>query len=74
MKENTDKSDWKEENSKYINEISKFLDKVQNVEDEELRLSIIYQMLKCDKILTDISEEMFKKEYERGKKEAKKDE
>ena len=37
--------------------------------DEKLKESIIYQMLRCDKILTEISEEMFKKCYEQGKRE-----
>ena len=60
---------WKEENKRYLIEMQKFLDRVDNIEDEKLKESIIYQMLRCDKILTEISEEMFKKCYEQGKRE-----
>ncbi len=63
------KAKWKEENKKYLIEIQKFLDKADNIKDEKLKESIIYQMLRCDKILTEISEEMFKIYYEEGKKE-----
>ncbi len=60
---------WKEENKRYLLEMQKFLDRVDNIEDEKLKESIIYQMLRCDKILTEISEEMFKECYEQGKRE-----
>ena len=63
------KAKWKEENKKYLIEIQKFLDKADNIKDEKLKESIIYQMLRCDKILTEISEEMFKIYYEEVKKE-----
>ena len=46
---------WKEENKRYLLEMQKFLDRVDNIEDEKLKESIIYQMLRCDKILTEIS-------------------
>lgn len=51
--------DWKEKNEKYIVELEKFFDVVDNIENEDLRLRVIYQMLKCDKILTEIAEEKF---------------
>lgn len=51
--------DWKEKNEKYITELDKFFDIVDNVINEDLKLRIIYQMLKCDKILTEIAEEKF---------------
>lgn len=60
---------WKEENKRYLLEMQKFLDRADNIEDEKLKESIIYQMLRCDKILTEISEEMFKECYEQGKRE-----
>ncbi len=63
---------WKEKNEKYLVEIQKFLDKVENIEDEELKQSLIYQMLKCDEILTNISKEMFNMYYIKGREEAKK--
>lgn len=64
--------EWKERNKRYIEEVRKFLDKVANVKDETLRLSLIYQMLKCDNILTEISEQMFNEYYIKGKNDAKK--
>lgn len=41
--------------------ITSFLDKVENIENEELRKEIIFQMLKCDNELTLLAEEMFEK-------------
>ena len=37
--------EWKKNNKKYLNEIQKFLDKAENIENEELRRDIIIQML-----------------------------
>lgn len=51
--------DWKEKNEKYIIELNKFFDIVDNIENEDLKLRVIYQMLTCDKILTEIAEEKF---------------
>ena len=52
---------WKNEDSQYLFELQKFLDLADNIEDETLRKLIIHQMLKCDKCVTNIAEEMFKK-------------
>lgn len=49
------KLSWKEENKKYLNEVQKFLDKAENIKEEKLREEIIGQMLKCDKILTELA-------------------
>lgn len=46
---------WKEENKTYLNAMQAFLDKVDNVKDEKLRMDIITKMLKCDKILTELA-------------------
>lgn len=54
--------EWKEKNEEYINALYKFFDVVDNVENEELKLDIIYKMLKCDEILTKIAEENWKRE------------
>ena len=54
--------DWKEKNKKYINALDKFLDVVDNVTNEELKLDIIYKMLICDEILTKIVEEKLEKQ------------
>ncbi len=50
---------WKYSNEKYLFELQKFLDITENIEDEYLQNIIINQMLKCDKSLTIIAEEMF---------------
>ena len=52
---------WKNKNTKYLFELQKFLDLADNIEDENLRKLIISQMLKCDRCLTNIAEEMLKK-------------
>jgi len=44
-------------------ELQKFLDKVENVENEKLKQDIIGQMLKCDKVLTEIAEDIIKKSF-----------
>lgn len=49
--------DWKVKNKEYLKELQIFLDKVDNIENEELKKDIIYQMLKCDKVLTKIAQE-----------------
>ena len=55
-----EKSRWKNKNKKYLFELQKFLDLVDNIEDENLRKMIINQMLRCDRHITNIAEEMFK--------------
>ena len=57
--QNTKESKWKNEDKIYLFELQKFLDIVENVEDEELRKEIIAQMLKCDKRVTQLAETMF---------------
>lgn len=54
------KSKWKNTNQQYLFELQKFLDLADNINDENLRKIIIYQMLKCDKCLTTIAEKRFK--------------
>lgn len=51
---------WKEQNSEYINALEKFFDLADNIENENLRMDIIYKMLKCDEILTKLAEENWK--------------
>lgn len=53
--------EWKETNEKYLYELQKFLDITDNIADEKLKLDVIYQMLKCDEVLTEIAEENFRK-------------
>ena len=57
---------WKQSDEKYIFELQKFLDRASNIEDNELKNSLIFQMLKCDSALTKLAEKMFKKFYLKG--------
>lgn len=50
---------WKNNNAEYLFELQKFLDLTDNIKEKELRENIIYQMLKCDKCVTNIAEKMF---------------
>lgn len=56
-----EKNKWKNKNSQYLFELQKFLDLADNIENESLRKLIIGQMLKCDKCVTNVAEEMLKK-------------
>lgn len=60
--------EWKKESKEYLKEIQKFLDKADNIENQELKNEIIIQMLKCDDELTKLAEKKFKEYYEQGKK------
>lgn len=51
---------WKNKNEQYLFELQKFLDLADNIENEELKKAIIAQMLKCDKCLTNLAEQIFK--------------
>ena len=52
---------WKRKNKKYLWELQKFLDLSDNIQEEEIRKIVISQMLKCDKTLKKIAEDIFKK-------------
>lgn len=51
-----EKTNWKAKGQKYLKELQAFLDKAENIENEELRKDIIFQMLKCDNELTLLAE------------------
>lgn len=53
--------EWKDKNKEYLGAIEKFLDKVSNVENDNLRREIIGSALKCDEILTKLAIEEIKK-------------
>lgn len=57
--QNVKESRWKNEDEIYLFELQKFLDVVENVQDEELRKEIVAQMLKCDKRITQLAEKIF---------------
>ncbi len=74
--EKIENRNWKANGQKYLKELQTFLDKAENIESEELRKEIIFQMLKCDKELTILAEEMFEKyksEKEKSLKECEDD-
>lgn len=60
-------NDWKKSSKTYLIELQKFLDKADNIENEELKKDIIIQMLKCDKELTKLAETKFEEYYEQGR-------
>ena len=58
---NMENMNWKASSQKYLKELQAFLDKAENIENEELRKEVIFQMLKCDNELTLLAESLFKK-------------
>lgn len=64
---------WKANSQKYLKELQAFLDKAENIQDEELRKEIIFQMLKCDNELTILAEEMFNMYHMKGKEKLEED-
>lgn len=59
-REMLEKSKWKNRKAKYLFELQKFLDLADNIKDKDLRMLVISQMLKCDRCITNIAEEMFR--------------
>lgn len=56
-KQNNNIYKLKIQSKEYKKELQKFLDKAENIENEDLRFEVICQMLKCDKVLTKIAEQ-----------------
>ena len=54
--QNLQNNNWKNKNTQYLFEIQKLMDIIDNVENENLRREIIGQVLRCDKYLTDLAE------------------
>jgi len=52
----------KKTNQKYLFEMQKFLDIANNIQDEDFRYRIIFQMLKVDETLTEVLQEYFENE------------
>lgn len=48
--------DWKEKSKGYLRQLQKFLDVADNIEREDLKQSVIAEMLKCDMILTQLAQ------------------
>lgn len=56
-----DDLDWKNKNKEYLSELQRFLDKAEQIEDEEIKNEIIVQMIKCDDVLTNLCQEKMAK-------------
>lgn len=52
--------EWKTKNNRYLKELQKMFDIVENVEDEDLKRRIIIQYLKCDSVITDLAKKLIK--------------
>ena len=52
---------------------TRYMKKIENIEDEELKIGIRNQILKCDNELTILAEKLFKEYYLEGKNDAKKE-
>ena len=63
---------WKKHSKKYLLALENLLDKIENIEDEELKIEIRNQILKCDNELTILAEGLFEEYYLEGKNDAKK--
>ena len=57
MEETMKQHIWKTTNKRYLFELQKFLDLIDNVKDEKLQKELIYQLNKFDKVLTEIAEQ-----------------
>lgn len=58
MKEN---EEWKTKNERYLKELQKMLDIVENVKDEELKNRILIQFVKYDELITELAIEQIRK-------------
>ena len=57
MKNANNQHIWKTTNEKYLFELQKFLDLLDNVKEEKLRKDLIYQLNRFDKVITEIAEQ-----------------
>ena len=63
---------WKNRSQNYLNEMQSLLDRLQSIENQDLKKEILYKILKCDNELTILAETLFDEYYEKGKKDARK--
>ena len=52
---------WKTKDERYIKELQKLFDLIDNVEDEKLKKNILEQVVKFDNVLTQIIEDKYTK-------------
>ena len=63
---------WKNRSQNYLEEMQSLLDRLQSIEDKDLKKEIFYKILKCDNELTILAETLFDEYYEKGKEDARK--
>ena len=63
---------WKNRSQNYLEEMQSLLDRLQSIEDKDLKKEILYKILKCDNELTILAETLFDEYYEKGKEDARK--
>lgn len=71
LKKSRKNKTWKEKDKVYLKELQLFLDQADNIQDEMLKRNIIFQMLRCDSVLTELAENRFVDCYKLGYKKAK---
>lgn len=49
---------WKNKNERYLFEVQKFLDLLDNISNENLRKQIIYQFTVYDRLITELAENL----------------
>lgn len=52
--------DWKNTNQEYLQNLQKFFDLADNIENENLKKMIVRQMLRCDDVLTNLIKDICK--------------
>lgn len=67
MKNANNQHIWKTTNEKYLFELQKFLDLLDNVKEEKLRKELIYQLNRFDKVISEIAEQHIILETKRRK-------
>jgi len=53
-----DNHNWKKTNKRYLFELQKFLDLLDNIKDDKLKMEIVYQFVQYDKTVTELAEDM----------------
>lgn len=50
-----ERNEWKTGNKRYLKELQKMFDIIENVQDEELKNKILLQFVKCDDLITQLA-------------------
>ena len=53
-----DNHNWKKTNKRYLFELQKFLDLLDKIKDDKLKIEIVYQFVQYDKTVTELAEDM----------------